>query len=59
MVTKGVEVNTWLYEDVDEFKKIDKKYNERFAKDRKNWIENEASLLDLKYCMLLQILGPP
>ena len=35
------------FEDVNEFKKLDKKYDEQFVIDRKNWKENETSLLDL------------
>ena len=40
MVTKGVEVNIWYFEDVNE-------HDLQFVIDWKNWIENEASLLDL------------
>ena len=39
--------NSWIFEDVEAFKRVDKKYNERFIKDRKNFIEDEASLLEL------------
>ena len=39
--------NSWIFEDVEAFKRIDKKYDERFIKDRKNFIENEVSLLEL------------
>ena len=39
--------NSWMFEDVEAFKRVDKKYDERFIKDRKNFIENEASLLEL------------
>ena len=39
--------NSWIFEDVEAFKRVDKKYNERFIKDRKNFIENEVSLLEL------------
>ena len=39
--------NSWMFEDVKPFKRVDKKYDERFIKDRKNFIENEASLLEL------------
>ena len=40
MVTKGNEVNSWYFEDVNE-------YDLQFVIDQKKWIENEASLLDL------------
>ena len=36
-----------MFEDVEAFIRVDKKYNERFVKDRKNFIENEALLLQL------------
>ena len=36
-----------MFEDVKAFKKVDKKYDERFIKDRKNVVENEASFLEL------------
>ena len=39
--------NSWIFEDVEALKRVDKKYDERFTKDRKNFIENEASLLKL------------
>ena len=39
--------NSWMFEDVEAFKRVDKKYDERFIKDRKNFMENEASLLEL------------
>ena len=39
--------NTWIFEDAKAFKRVDKKFDERFIKDRKNSIENEASLLEL------------
>ena len=39
--------NRWMFEDVKAFKRVDKKYEECFIKDRKNFIENEASLLEL------------
>ena len=39
--------NSWIFEDVEAFNRVDKEYDERFTKDRKNFIENEASLLKL------------
>ena len=39
--------NSWMFEDVEAFKSFDTKYDERFIKDRKNFTENEASLLEL------------
>ena len=39
--------NSWMFEDVEAFKRVDKKYDERFIKDRKNFIENKAFLLEL------------
>ena len=39
--------NSWMFEDAKPFKRVDKKHDERFIKDRKNFIENEASLLEL------------
>ena len=39
--------NSWMLEDVEAFKRVDKKYDERFIKDRKNFIENKAFLLEL------------
>ena len=39
--------NRWMFEDVKAFKRVDKKSEEYFIKDRKNFIENEASLLEL------------
>ena len=38
---------SWMFEDVEAFKRGNKKYDERFIKDRKKFIENEASLLKL------------
>ena len=40
-------INSCMFEDVKAFKRVDKKYDERFIKDRKNVVENEASLLEL------------
>ena len=39
--------NTDLFEDVEAFKKIKSEYNKYWVKERKHYIENEASLLDL------------
>ena len=39
--------NSWMFEDVEAFKSFDTKYDERFIKDRKNFTENKASLLEL------------
>ena len=39
--------NNWMFQDVKAFKRVDEKYNERFINDRKSFIENEASLLEL------------
>ena len=39
--------NSWIFEDVKAFKRVDKKCDELFIKDRKNFIENESSLLEL------------
>ena len=39
--------NSWMLEDVKAFKRIDKKYDERFIKDINIFIENKASLLEL------------
>ena len=36
-----------MFEDVEAFKKIKSEYNEYWVKERKHYIENEASLLDL------------
>ena len=39
--------NSWMLEDVEAFKRVDKKYDERFIKDINIFIENKASLLEL------------
>ena len=39
--------NSWMFEDAEPFKWVVKKYDERFIKDRKHFIINEASLLEL------------
>ena len=39
--------NSWMFEDVEAFKRVDKNYNKRFIKDRKNFIESEVLLLEL------------
>ena len=39
--------NSWMLEDVKAFKRVDKKYDERFIKDINIFIENKASLLEL------------
>ena len=39
--------NSGLFEDVEAFKKIKCEYNEYWVKERKHYIENGASLLDL------------
>ena len=36
-----------MFQDVKIFKRVDKKYDACFIKDRKKFIENEASLLEL------------
>ena len=36
-----------MFEDVEAFKKIKSEYNKYWVKERKHYIENEASLLDL------------
>ena len=36
--------NSWMFGDVKAFQRVNKKYEERFIEDRKNFIENEASL---------------
>ena len=38
--------NSWMFEDVKTFKGVDKKYDERFIKERKKFIENEVSFLE-------------
>ena len=39
--------NSWIFEDAKAFKRVDKKCDELFIKGRKNFIENESSLLEL------------
>ena len=36
-----------MFDDVEAFKRVGKKCNERFIKDRKIFIESKASLLEL------------
>ena len=39
--------NSWMFEGVKAFQRVNKKYEERFTEDRKNFIENEVSLREL------------
>ena len=39
--------NGVIFADIDAFKRIHPKYNDRFAKDYNEWIENYVSLLEL------------
>ena len=39
--------NSWMFGDVKAFQRVNKKYEERFIEDRKNFIENEGSLREL------------
>ena len=39
--------NSWMFGDAKAFQRVNKKYEERFIEDRKNFIENEASLREL------------
>ena len=39
--------NSWMFEDIKTFKGVDNKYDERFIKERKKFIENEVSFLEL------------
>ena len=47
LVEDELMTKSWMFEDVEAFKRVDKKYDENFIKDRKDFIENEASLLEL------------
>ena len=47
LVEDELMTKSWMFEDVEAFKRVDKKYDESFIKDRKHFIENEASLLEL------------
>ena len=39
--------NSLVFEDANAFKKVKTKYDEKWLVNRKNFIENEASLLEL------------
>ena len=42
LVEDELMTKSWMFEDVEAFKRVDKKYDESFIKDRKIFIENEA-----------------
>ena len=39
--------NSWMFEDVEACKRVNKKYDEGFIKDSRSFIENETFLLEL------------